>query len=252
MLKTLQGNRLVPVGFLLRLQGGLDVIQMRFHRRAGRTGVAVLQGRIDGAVLVQQGRAGRALLEHDLPIVKHAFAQQLEHGAHHVQHDDVVARLDDCHVEFGVKAGLIRRVPLGMSGFHLGEQGIDKHQVGVRAEGGGAFGRHRLHVAAEREVIEHRLVMRREKLDQRGREGRAKHISNKDARARARGQQATLLQFRHGVAQAGARHAQRVREIAFRRKPLAWTQDAAQDQKLDLANNGGGEFFGVNLAEGHR
>jgi F-type H+-transporting ATPase subunit b len=54
--------------------------------------------------------ARHAVPEHHLSIVEHALLQQIEHRSQHVQHDDVVARLDDCHVELGIQLRLIRRV----------------------------------------------------------------------------------------------------------------------------------------------
>ena len=48
------------------------------------------QSKVDGAVLIEKCVACCAPFEHDLTIVKHAFAQQLIHRAHHVQHDHVV------------------------------------------------------------------------------------------------------------------------------------------------------------------
>ncbi len=87
----------------LRAQRRLDVIQMGLHGRTGVPGRARLKRVVDCPVLVQQRAARRALPEHDLTVVEHTFAQQIEHRAHHVQHDDIVARLDDRHVELGIQ-----------------------------------------------------------------------------------------------------------------------------------------------------
>ena len=63
-------------------------------------------------------------------------------------------------------------------------------QVGVRAKARRPFGRQPFHVAAKGDVVEHRLVMGCEQLDQRGRKGRAQHIGHKDARPGPADQQA--------------------------------------------------------------
>ena len=68
---------------------------MRLDRGAGPCRIAALQRVIDGAVLIEQHFAGGALFEHGLAVVKDALLQQLIHRAHHVQHHDVMAGLDD-------------------------------------------------------------------------------------------------------------------------------------------------------------
>ena len=128
-------------------------------------------------------RARGALLEHDLAVVEHALAQQVEHRAHHVQHDDVVARLDDGHVELGVQpassAGLRLRWAASILAKTLSITARSVSEPSARR----AFGGQPLHVAAEGDVVEHRLVVIGEQRDQRRREGRAQNVGHEDAGA---------------------------------------------------------------------
>ena len=224
---------------------------MHGHGGAGGCGISGLQRGVDGAVLVQQRVAGAALAEHDGAVVEDAFAQQLIHRPHHVQHDDVMAGLDDGQMEIRVQLRFFGGIAFLMRGLHPGEERVDHPEVGVGAMGRGAFGGEPFHVAAEAQVIEHRLVMIREKLDQRVGKGRAQHLGHEDPRPRPGFQQAARLQFGHCLAQRRAGHAQPFRQVAFGGQPFAGAQDAAQDQFLDLAHHRGGEFFGHDGSEGH-
>jgi hypothetical protein len=76
-----------------------------------------------------------------------------------VQHDDVVARLDDREVKFRVQPRLVRRIALLVRDLHLAEDRVDDRQVGIRSQPRGAFRGQPLHVAAKADVVEHGLVM---------------------------------------------------------------------------------------------
>ena len=85
-----------------------------------------------------------------------------------MQHDDVVACLNDCHVKGSVKLRLTRRVALLVRRFHLPEDRVDHLQVGFRSQRGSSFGRKALHVPTKGYIVEHGLFMRGEQPDQRG------------------------------------------------------------------------------------
>ena len=131
MLKPLAGDQLVLVGLGLVLKAGQNEGQMRFDGGLGSVWIAGLKPVVDGAVLVQQQFTRGALLEHHGAVVKHAFTQKIHHGPHHMQHDDVVARLNDCEVKFRIKGGFISWVSLGVGGFHLFENGINHGQIRI-------------------------------------------------------------------------------------------------------------------------
>jgi hypothetical protein len=101
------------------VEGLLDKGQMRLDRGAGGGGVAGLDAVVDRLVLVQQLVAGHAVAEHDLAVVEHALPQQVVHRPHHVQHDDVVAGLDDRQVELRVQVGLVGGSRFWWAAFHL-------------------------------------------------------------------------------------------------------------------------------------
>ena len=162
-----------------------------------------------------------------------------------------MAGLDDGHVELRVQRRLILGVPLLMRGLHLGEDRGDDGEVGVAAQTRGALGGKPLHVAAEIEVVEDRLVMAAEQADQRGGEGRAQNLGHIDPGAGTRGQKPRRLQSRHGLAQRGARDAKPFGQFPFRRKAFARTQDTLQDQPLDLADDGMGQLLGRDFLIGH-
>ncbi|MPL74147.1 hypothetical protein SDC9_19957 [bioreactor metagenome] len=244
-------QHLVALGLALFGQRLFDEFHVPGHRRPGRRPVARLDRGVDRAVLLQQRVARGAIAEHDLAVVEHAFLQQLEHRAHHVQGDDIVSGLDDRHVELRIERGLVRRVALCMGGFHALEEGVDHPQVGIRGKPRGPLGRQPLEVAPEREIVEHRLLVAREQPDQRRREGRAEHVGNEDARPRAGGQKAFFLQLGHCLAQRGARNGQALGQFALGGQPFAGPQDALQDQPFDLAHDGRGELFGFNFLERH-
>ena len=195
MLQPLLGDGFVPFGALLIPQGRFHIAHMRLDSRTRRHGVPGLQRLVDDPMLLKQGLAGCALPEHDLTVVEHALAQKLEHGAHHVQHHDVVARLDDCHVEAGIQLRLFLGGAARVKLFHLPEDRIDDLQVGIRGKARGPLCRQPFHIPPEGDVVEHGLFMGCKQLYQRIRKGRAKHIGNKDARPGPACEQAALLQF---------------------------------------------------------
>lgn len=87
---------------------------MCLDRRTGGAGSRRCRAVLMAGCWIQQLIAGDAVLEHHLAVIEHAPAQQIIHRAHHVQHDDVVAGLDDGKVETGVQLGLIGGVALLM------------------------------------------------------------------------------------------------------------------------------------------
>ncbi len=89
--------------------------------------------------MIEQQIARCALLEHDRAVVKHTFAQQIKHGAHHMEHDDIVTGFDDRHMKLRIKIGLIRRIALGMGSFHFTKYRVDHFEVSVRGKLCGAF-----------------------------------------------------------------------------------------------------------------
>ena len=96
----------VGFGFTFLVYTDFHETEVGFDGFARAFGIAFDDLVVDEAVLIEQGFAGGAHFEHDLAVIEHARAQHFEHGAHHVQHKDVVGCFDDGHVEFGVKGGL--------------------------------------------------------------------------------------------------------------------------------------------------
>ena len=140
MLQALLGNGRVPCGPDFVGHGAFDLIQMQLDGRAGGLRIARLDGCVEAAMLGQQHVAGQAVLEHDVPIVKHALPQII-HRSHHVPHDDIMAGLDDGHVKAGVQGRFVGRVALLVGGRHFAKQGVDHLKIDgaavlVRAFGG--------------------------------------------------------------------------------------------------------------------
>ncbi len=98
-----------------------------------------------------------------------------------MQHHHVVAGIDDGGMELRVQPRLFLGTGPGLGRLHLVEDGLQYLEVAVRSQPRGAFGRQPLHVAAEREIIEHRLLMGGKQPRQSRRESRAEHIGHVDA-----------------------------------------------------------------------
>ena len=92
---------------------------MRLDGRLRTCRVATLQGGVDGVVLFQQLIPGGALFEHHAAVIKHTLLQQLIHRPHHMQHNHVVACLDNRQVKFGVQTGLILGQAFAVCQFQL-------------------------------------------------------------------------------------------------------------------------------------
>ena len=251
MIQALPCDILVPIRLALVTQGAFDIVKMIVHSRPGGLRLAILQGRVDGTVLVQKRLPRGALPEHDLTIVKHAVSQQLVHRTHHVQHDHIVAGLDDRHVELRIELRLFFGVAPGMGRRHLFEDHVDDREIGVRGQPRGPLRRQTLHVTSKAQVVEHGLFVTGKKVRQCRRKGRAEDVRNKDTGPGTRTQKARVLQMPDRLAQRRTGHAQPLRQFAFRRQPLARTQHAPEDQLFYLLNDCGGQFFGVDRAKGH-
>ena len=129
-----------------------------------------MQRVIDRAVLIQKRVPRGPLFEHDGPIVEHPFAQQIIHRSHHMQHDDVVARLNNRQMKVGVEPCLVARVALGLRQFHFFKDRVDHFEVCIGPKPRGPLSCQALHVAPKADVVEHCLVVGRKKCHKRGRE----------------------------------------------------------------------------------
>ncbi len=211
----------------------------------------MLQGVVDGSVLFQHGGACGVLSKHHLTIVEYALAHQIEHGAHHVQHDDIVAGFDDGGMKQRVQPGLFVRIVAGMGHGHLVEYRLDHHQVTVGGMQGRALGGKRLHIAAERYIVEHGLVMRGEQPRQGRRKRRPQNIGDEYAGPGAGKQQPLLLQIGDRATQRRPRYAQSLGQFTLGRQPLARAKNPAQDQQFDLTDDRCRNLFGLNFLKRH-
>ena len=125
------GHLLLPVGAGKVGQRGLHIVQMRLDRAARGPSIARHQRIADRAMLIQQQITRLLLPEHRLPVIEQPRPQQIEHRPHHMQHDDIVAGLDDRHVKLGIQLRLVRRIAFGMGGLHLLKQAVDHRKVGI-------------------------------------------------------------------------------------------------------------------------
>ena len=94
-------------------------------------GVSRLKRGVDSSVLVQEGRAGGALVEDDLAVVEHTFLQEVVDRAHHVQQDHVVAGFDDGEVKLGIEAAFVGGRTFLVCGLHFFKDRVHKAQIGV-------------------------------------------------------------------------------------------------------------------------
>ena len=120
--------------FIIFAWGGFSLVSGLSRRKAILSVIApaiVISLMLAARHQVSYWKDSITLFEHNLTVVKHTLAQQVIHRAHHVQHDDVMAGLDDRQVEFGVQRGLGCGVGTAAGGFHFGENGVDHLQVGV-------------------------------------------------------------------------------------------------------------------------
>ena len=83
-----------------------------------------------------------------------------------MEHDHIMARLDDRKMEVRIQLRFFLRCVFVMRSLHLLKDGIDHIQIGLRAEFCGALCGKSFHISAKGEVVEHRIIMAREKAGQ--------------------------------------------------------------------------------------
>ena len=108
---TARFDRLQPLArdFFVRLrvfvfcQRPFHIVQMGFYCRAGRLPIPLHQGIMNRTMLIEKRISYGFFFLNKKAIVEHTFAQQLEHGPHHMQHHNIVAGFDDGEVKLSIK-----------------------------------------------------------------------------------------------------------------------------------------------------
>ena len=164
-----------------------------------------------------------------------------------MQHDDVVAGLNDRHMKFGVQGRFIGRVALGVRRLHFQKNRVDHLQVGIRPQCRRTFGCQPFHITAESDVIEHRFFVTGKQLNQAFGKRRAQHVGYEYSGTRAAVKQPAIMQFGNRFAQRRARYPHAFRQFTFGRQSFPGPQDATQDQQFDLPHDRMRKFLGLNF-----